>query len=92
MIEYDSSKDRANQEKHGIALNQAEYFEWDEVLTIPDTREDYGEERFIGYGLLGGSLHALVYTYRGDNIRVISLRKANRKERKTYAKNIYEVR
>ena len=50
------------------------------VLQVPDTREDYGEDRFIALGLIGERLHVVAFTMRGDRLRVISLRKANARE------------
>jgi uncharacterized DUF497 family protein len=45
-----------------------------------DLRYAYGESRFQALGLIGGRLHMLVFTMRGDVLRVISLRKANPRE------------
>jgi uncharacterized DUF497 family protein len=50
----------------------------------PDDRYDYGEDRTQTLGLIGGRLHMLVFTMRGDVLRAISLRKANRREAKLY--------
>ena len=54
-------------------------------MIVADTRFDYGEERFNAYGLIGETLHAMTFTRRGDDIRVISLRRARPKELKRYA-------
>ncbi len=51
---------------------------------MPDDREAYGELRFRAYGLIGGRLHMLVFTMRGNHLRAISLRKANKKEARRY--------
>jgi uncharacterized protein len=45
-----------------------------------DDRDDYGEERWVALGLIGNRVHAMIYTMRRDNIRIISLRKANGRE------------
>lgn len=50
----------------------------------PDFRYAYGESRFQALGLIAGRLHLLVFTMRGDVLRVISLRKANLKEVRRY--------
>ena len=55
-------------------------YEWDTALILLDDREDYGEERHIGLGFVGDRLHCLVYTIRGEARRVISLRKAKKRE------------
>jgi uncharacterized DUF497 family protein len=52
------------------------------MLTAPDTREDYGEERWIGIGFLRERIVVIVFAQRSDDIiRVISLRKALKHER-----------
>ena len=45
-----------------------------------DTRKDYGETRYATLGLIEGRLDCMCFTIRGDNIRIISLRKANERE------------
>jgi uncharacterized DUF497 family protein len=50
------------------------------VGEIDDTRRDYGERRMIAFGMIGDRLRVCVYTQRGEVYRIISLRKANRKE------------
>ena len=84
-IDFDPAKDQANIEKHGCSLALAERFDWDETYTIPDTRFDYGEVRFIAIGYIGPRLYVGVYTDRGDIRRMIGLRKANPREERKYA-------
>jgi len=86
-IEYDSIKNQINQHKHGISLEQASLIEWDTLLSIPDSREDYGENRYIGYAIMNNRLYCVVYTDRNDSRRIISLRKANSREVKLYAEH-----
>lgn len=83
-IEFDPEKDVANVRKHGISLASAELLDWETIQVESDARHDYGETRQIGYGFLNNRLHAIVFTYRGLTLRVISLRKANKRERKKY--------
>jgi len=54
------------------------------AVIVADTRFDYGEQRFNAYGLVDGTLHAMTFTLRGDDVRVISLRRARPKEVKRY--------
>jgi uncharacterized protein len=84
-IEYDEAKSTANNEKHGVPLSHAEFIEWDTLWSKPDDRYDYGEGRFIGYAYIGPRLFCVVFTDRGDVRRIISLRKANRREEALYA-------
>lgn len=81
---FDPSKDEQNQEKHGASLSDAEFLEWDTLLATPDDRKDYGETRMIGFALMGERLYCVVYTDRGDTRRIISLRRANNREKVLY--------
>jgi len=81
---YDRAKDEANRAKHGLPLALAEMLDWSEVWCCADTRKDYGEVREIGYGVIGNRLYCVVFTQRGDTMRVISLRKANAREARQY--------
>ncbi len=83
-ITFDPVKDRSNQTKHGLSLAVAAGLDWPEVLVKPDTRRDYGELREIGYGVIGDRLYCVVFTQRRDTIHVISLRKANSREVRSY--------
>jgi uncharacterized DUF497 family protein len=79
-IEYDASKSRRNIEQRGISFDSATELLDSDPLVIEDRRRDYRERRFIAYGWLGDRLHVCVYTLRGDTYRIISLRRANRRE------------
>lgn len=82
--EWDSNKAKANLRKHGVDFaDAATVFIDDLALTIPDDTLD--EERFVSIGKdeLGRVL-VVVYAWRGEDIRIISARKANRRERKQY--------
>jgi uncharacterized protein len=57
---------------------------WGEAQVEADDRYDYEEDRFIGYAPLGDRVYCMAYMYRRDAIRVISLRKANRREVQRY--------
>jgi uncharacterized DUF497 family protein len=84
-ISFNLAKDAVNREKHGISLGAASDFEWDEAVTWPDVRKDYEEPRMIGIGYIGNRLYVIVFVDRGDERRIISLRKANRREESIYA-------
>jgi uncharacterized DUF497 family protein len=83
-IEFDPAKDEANRSKHGISLAAAADMDLGEAMVIEDRRFDYGEDRFLAYGPINGRLHVLYYTMRGDLIRPIGLRKANKRERRRF--------
>ncbi len=83
-IDYDYEKNRINVIKHGIDFDEVEYFDWDSAAIYNDERKDYGEERRVALGCIKQRVHFLVYTTRQDFIRVISLRKANKREMRIY--------
>ena len=82
--EWDEAKRAANLRKHGVDFTLANRFEWERAAHQPDTRHDYGETRVLSIAPIEGRLHAMVWTPRGERIRVISLRKANRREVNRY--------
>jgi len=84
QIEFDPDKNATNQKKHGLSLAEAEYMDLGNAAIDPDRRYAYGEDRFQALGQINGRMHLLVFTVRGDVLRVISLRKANPKEVKRY--------
>ena len=84
-IVFNSTKDAINKEKHSISLGAASDFEWDDAVVWPDERKDYGESRMVGIGYIGNRLYFIVFVDRGDERRIISLRKANKREESIYA-------
>ena len=82
--EWDPKKAKQNLRKHGIAFSDAVSVFFDDVaITIEDINPE--EERFATLGMDAlGRVLVLVYTWREDNIRMISARKATEKERKQY--------
>jgi hypothetical protein len=85
-FKWDERKAKSNLAKHGVSFADASTVFGDpRSLTIPDPAHSQVEERAI---ILGQArqhkLLVVVYTERGDNIRIISVRPASRRERKTY--------
>ncbi|WP_299878175.1 BrnT family toxin [uncultured Sulfitobacter sp.] len=78
--DWDSEKARQNLEKHGVAFSIVTQFDWAGAIEAEDTRYDYGETRMQALGKIGDRYHVLVYAIRADTIRIISLRKANKRE------------
>ena len=88
-FEWDEKKNRQNIKKHGFDFVDAEEMFRGVLFADPDTREDYGEKRWIGIGTIRGRIAYVVFTQPDPNtIRIISLRKANRGERKEYEKAV----
>ncbi len=87
-FEWDDPKNAVNIEKHGIDFNDAhELFEGDKLI-IQDDRKDYGERRDIAIGRIDGRLVIAVFTQRGQIIRIISVRKANSREKERFGKAV----
>lgn len=84
-VTFDPAKGTVNHDKHGLSLAKAAEFEWDSALTWPDLRRDYGELRRCGIGYIGLRLYAVAFVDRAESRRIISLRKANRREVNRYA-------
>jgi len=88
-FEWDEQKNRANIRKHGLDFADAEIMFRGLLLVTADTREDYGEQRWIGIGAIGERIIAVIFAERdAETIRIISLRKADHEERKEYEKTI----
>ena len=86
-IEFDSAKDVANQTKHGISLSVASELDWEAALVWVDDRFEYGETRMIALAPKTEILYYVAFVDRGETRRVISLRRANRREVKHYVEN-----
>jgi uncharacterized DUF497 family protein len=84
-FEYDPQKARTNQQKHGVSLADAEFIFFDPLAIHDIDPDSTDEERFIAVGMgNSGQLLVVVYTMRGDVIRLISARRATRQEIKAY--------
>ncbi len=85
VYEWDEEKNRSNTRKHAIDFADAVLaLEDDNAMTMRDQDVDE-EDRFVTVGADAlDRLLVVVYTWRGENIRVISARKATRRERATY--------
>lgn len=81
---WDPAKNAANIRKHGVAFEDAQRVFEGEFLGWPDERHDYGEARWIAIGLSGGEETVVVYTEEREERRLISARRATRKERELY--------
>jgi len=89
-FEWDLRKARTNLVKHGVGFEEAATIFGDPLsLTIPDPEHSLAERRYITMGrAFNRKLLVVVHTDRDDNIRVISARRASRRERKFYEETI----
>ena len=83
-IEFDEAKRAETVKARGLDMARAADVFAGPTLTVEDGRQDYGEVRFITIGFLGDAMVVLVWTPRDDASRIISMRKANERERRLY--------
>jgi uncharacterized DUF497 family protein len=87
-IEFDPVKDAGNQAKHGISLALAVELDWEAALVWVDERFEYAELRMIALAPKTNTLYYVAFVDRGAARRIISLRRANRREVKHYVESI----
>lgn len=91
-FEWDEKKNQINLEKHKISFELISLVFNETLITKDDERHDYNEVRYIGYGLIQGRCINVIFTKRGEKIRIISGRKANAKETRKYHEAIRKLR
>ena len=87
-IEFDPAKDAANQAKHGVSLALAVELDWDAALVWIDARFEYEELRMIALAPKTEILYYVAFVERGAARRIISLRRANRREVRHYVQSL----
>jgi len=85
-ISYDPAKNAANVAAGRPSFDDVARFDFQTAVFAVDDRRDYGETRYRGFGFLDGRPHALVFVETKVGIRVVSFRKANKREVKRYEK------
>ena len=83
-FEWDAAKRLINLRKYGIDFVDVPVVFEGDTVTVEDDRYNYGEQRFITFGLLQGRVVAVVYTERANCTRIISVRKATKYEQRIY--------
>ena len=83
-IIFDPAKSARNAAERDLPFERAEDFEFDAALIDADERRDYGEARYVALGFLDERLHVLCFCKVPGGIRVISLRRANKREIRNY--------
>ena len=86
VYEWSEAKRQMNLAKHGVHFSAIESFQWEDAFVESDVRKHYGEKRYRALGPVHGRLHAAAFTLRGGNVRIISLRKANKREERKWQK------
>ena len=91
QFEWDENKRKSNIEKHGIDFVDAVKIFDGFTHDTQDTRQDWGEERFVSVGLLAGVEISVVNTPRNGRLRIISARRARKEERKRYYEEVEKI-
>jgi uncharacterized protein len=84
-ITFDPAKNERNIRDRRLSFERAGEFDLGSAVRVEDSRRDYGERRIIATGYLDERLHVLCFTEIDGGIRVISFRRANRREARKYA-------
>lgn len=84
-ITYDPIKNQRNINERHLSFDDVADLDWETAKVWQDVRNEYPEIRYIAVGYLDARLHVLCFTETNDGIRVISFRKANAREQKSYA-------
>jgi len=87
-FEWDANKRLINLQRHGIDFADVWRVFENETHTVIDDRFDYGEVRYLSFGLLFGEIVAVSHTETDEVIRIISVRKAEKYEQETYFREI----
>ena len=83
-FDFDENKSSTNKKEHGVSFNEAQEI-WNDIRAIFNgPANSISEDRWLAIGKIGHGLYTAVYTYRGDTIRLISVRKAREDERAVY--------
>jgi uncharacterized protein len=85
-ISYDPAKNAKNIAERGLSFDRAAEFAFATAVVRVDDSRDYGETRYSATGYIGPRLYVVVFALTAAGIRVISLRKANEREVRAYAK------
>lgn len=86
-IEWDKDKRAQTLQERGLDFADVSGIDWDHALTITDTRQPYPETRFVTLAHINGRLCVVAWCHRTEAMRVISMRKANKREAKIYAES-----
>lgn len=86
-IEFDPAKDSVNRANHGVSLAMAEQLDWNAALVWVDSRFEYDELRMIALAPETSTLYYVAFVERGEVRRIVSLRRATRREVKRYVQN-----
>ncbi len=91
-LEWDDNKRVSTIAARNLDFADVALVDWNDALTIEDRRVDYAEARFVTMAPIKGRLCVFAWCQRDDALRIISLRKANDRERSRYEKALHQPR
>ena len=83
-LDWDETKRQMTLRERGLDFADVALIDWETAITFDDDRQDYGERRQVCLGRMREHVVVVAFTFRGNTLRVISMRKANRRERKLH--------
>ncbi len=83
---WDDEKRRRNLAKHGLDFTDVARIDWESATILEDIRANYGELRYWAFATWNARLHLVAFALRGEKVRIISFRRASRKEVRRYGK------
>jgi uncharacterized protein len=86
QIEFDPAKSARNARERSLPFELTAELDWSVARVRPDDRREYGEKRFVALVPKTRRLYVVCYCTRGDVRRIISFRRANKREERTYEK------
>ena len=86
-LDWDAPKRAWTLRERGLDFASVADADWDDALTVEDSRTDYGEVRYVSLVPINDRLCVVAWCMRGEKLRVISLRNANAKERKIHGES-----
>ncbi len=80
IFEWNEAKSDLNRKMRNIGFEIVYELDWEKAQTIKDDRFDYGEDRFLSFFKEGSAYYCVCFTLRNNKIRIISVRRARKKE------------
>lgn len=90
QLEYNPEKRNQTLLERGLDFEDIKFAEWDSARTVEDNRKFYGETRFVTTAKINNRLCVFAWCWRGEVMRIISLRKANEREIKLYENSLHQ--
>jgi uncharacterized DUF497 family protein len=88
IVDFDPAKDEANTTKHGVSLIFGiRIFEDENHIVLPSLRPVDGEDRYKAVGLVEDRLWTVIHAWRGETVRLISVRRSNDGEQREYRRD-----